>query len=256
MTRLRKRLAGCLSGLAAAVVMVGPASAGHFTHDEVIGFSTDGRHFAFKTFGLARGSGLPFANVFVIDLATDSWVSGTPIRASRPEADMAAVEAAPFAALAGVRAEAMEGAGSVLSALGIQRPATVLFARGIGEAHEAATRTEISRPHPDDPTLPPWGRFALDLEPVQVPVGADFCLDASAVVGYRLTHLSEGGGRTILHEDARIPPSRGCPVAYRLDAVLSAGYPQEGGAGVALISVWRQGFEGLDRHVIALPVPF
>lgn len=256
MTGLRKRLAGCLAVLAVAVAMAGPTKAGHFTHDEVIGFSTDARHFAFKTFGLARGSGLPFANVFVIDLATDSWVAGTPIRVDRPEADMAEVEAAPFAALAGVRAEAMEGAAPVLSALDIRRPATVLFARGIGEVHGAPARAEIGRPHPDDPTLPPWGRFTLDLDPVQVPVGAEFCLDASGVVGYRLTHTAEDGTRTILHEDARIPASRGCPVAYRLDAVLSAGYPMPGATGVALISVWGQGFEGLDRHVIALPVPF
>ena len=58
-----------------------------------------------------------------------------------------------------------------------------------------------------------------------------------------------------LHVDQSIPDSRGCPVTYKLDAVVSAGYPQRSSTLVAMISVWRQGFEGLERHVITLPVP-
>ncbi len=252
---IRRATAALFAAIIAATLPASPAAAGHFTHDEVIGFSTDGRHFAFALHGLQRGSGLPFAEVYVVDLQADRWVAGTPVRASRPEVDMVAVEAAPFLALAEVRAEAMAGAAPILGQLEIQRPATVLFARGIGEAHDAPARHVISRPHPDDPTQAPWGSFVLDLDTVQVPLGVDYCRDPSAVVGYRLVRSVPGGGSQILHQDTTVPASRGCPVAYRLDAVLSAGYPAEGALGVALISVWRQGFEGLDRHVIAVPLP-
>jgi predicted secreted protein len=256
MTGLYTALRAALFGLVAAGSLSLPARAGHFTHDDVIGFSTDGRHFAFTTYGLQRGSGLPFASVFVVDLVQDSWVAGTPLQAQRPESDMAAVEAAPFQALEQVRTEAMSAARPLLEQLAIHRPATVLFARGLGEVHQAPSRSVISRPHPDDPTEPPWGSFTLDLDPVTVPIGADYCPDPSAVSGYRLVRTGADGRAVTLHEDASVPASRGCPVAYRLDAVLSAGYPLEGALGVALISVWRQGFEGLDRHVIAVPVPF
>jgi predicted secreted protein len=69
-------------GLVAA--LAGPAAA-DYTHDRVIGFSEDGRYFAFETYGLQRGSGLPFAKLFVVDLDRDARVQGSPIRARAPK---------------------------------------------------------------------------------------------------------------------------------------------------------------------------
>ena len=45
-----------------ACLLAKPGFAGHFTHDRIIGFSEDGAYFAFKTYGLQRGSGLPYAS--------------------------------------------------------------------------------------------------------------------------------------------------------------------------------------------------
>ncbi|MCC5970331.1 MAG: DUF2259 domain-containing protein [Pararhodobacter sp.] len=247
------RLAAAL-GLTLAMVS-GPAMAGHFTHDRVIGFSEDGRFFAFKTFGLQRGSGLPYANLFVIDLERDAWVSGTPFRAYSGEEAMAEVEAAPFAALDETRRTVTESAAPMLRDLNIRRPATVLFAAGIGQVFDAPPMVQINVPHPDHPTSEPWGSMSLALETVIVPIPDNYCTRPEDLRGYRLSlHLPDAPPQ-VLHEDQRIPASRGCPEAYRLDAVLSAGYPQAGDLGVALISVWEQGFEGLSRHVIAVPVP-
>ncbi|MFW5678181.1 MAG: DUF2259 domain-containing protein, partial [Rhodosalinus sp.] len=239
-------------GLVAA--LAGPAAA-DYTHDRVIGFSEDGRYFAFETYGLQRGSGLPYSNIFVVDLDRDAWVPDSPIRVGAPEADMAEVEAAPFAALAATRAEARSEGAELLEALEIRRPATVLYARGIGEAHDAPSRITVARPDPDDPTRPPQAATSLELEEIAVQGGASFCPDLEALRGYRLTHRPPGEAPRVLHEDSRIPESRRCPVAYRLDAVLSPGHPKPDGRGAALISVWGQGFEGLERRVIAVPVP-
>lgn len=238
-----------------SVALAGPALAGHYTHDRVLGFSGDGRYFAFKTYGLQRGSGLPFANLYVLDVARDAWVAGTPLRSRRGEETMAEVEEAPFAALAEVRAELTQRAAPLLERHGIQRPATVLYAAGIGQAHGAAERVHVALPHPDDPTASPWGGFDLTLESIAIPGGADRCFQSESLRGYRLTLTLPGTDAQTLHEDRSIPASRGCPLAYRLDAVLSAGYPQAGRPMVALISVWGQGFEGLERNVIAMPVP-
>ncbi len=242
------RALGLVAGLA------GPAAA-DYTHDRVIGFSEDGRYFAFETYGLQRGSGLPYSNIFVVDLDRDAWVPGSPIRVGASEADMAEVEAAPYAALAATRAEARSEGADLIEALEIRRPATVLFARGIGEAHDAPSRITVSRPDPDDPTRSPQAATTLELEAIAVPGGAEFCPDPDALRGYRLTRRPQGQAPRILHEDSRIPDSRRCPVAYRLDAVLSPGHPKPDGRGAALISVWGQGFEGLERRVIAVPVP-
>ncbi|MCM2562209.1 DUF2259 domain-containing protein [Lutimaribacter sp. EGI FJ00015] len=235
-------------------VLAGSALA-DYTHDRIIGFSPDGRYVAFETYGLQRGSGLPFSNIFIVDLDRDAWVSGSPVRSRASEANMAEVEAAPYAALSAKREEVRAKSAELLGGLEIRRPATVLFARGIGEAHDAPSRITVARPNPDDPTRPPQATTTFELEEIAVPGGAEFCPRPEALRGYRLTHLRSGDRPQVLHEDSRIPSSRGCPVAYRIDTVASAGHPRPDGRGVALISVWEQGFEGLERSVIAIPVP-
>lgn len=253
----RARVRAGAWALAGALALIGamPAKAGHYTHERVIGFSEDGRYFAFKTYGLQRGSGLPFGNIFIVDLVRDAWVAGTPLRAGLGEEAMAEVEAAPFVALRELRASLMQRAAPLIDELGLHRPATVLHAAGIGQTHGAPEQTLVSIPHPDDPTAPPWHHFTLQLEPVAVPAGADYCPRPEALRGFRLSLRQAGAEPWVLHQDQRIPASRGCAEAYRLDAVLSAGYPHGDTSLVAMISVWSQGFEGLERHVIALPVP-
>lgn len=231
------------------------SAASPYTHDQIIGFSDDGRYFAYETFGLQRGSGLPFANIFVVDLDRDAWVSGSPFRSSPGEEAMAEVEAAPYAALASTRQEARRSADPMLHDLRIRRPATVLYAAGIGQAHEADELTRIDIPNPDNPTAAPSDSFSLLLESFPAPGGADYCFEPEVLRGFSLVLQNTGAPAQTLHRDQSIPASRGCPATYRLDAVVSAGYPQPDSVFVAMVSVWRQGFEGLQRHVIALPVP-
>jgi predicted secreted protein len=56
------------------------ARAGDAATRDIIGFSPDGRYFAFEQHGIQDGSGFPYAEIFVIDAAEDRWVPGTPIR--------------------------------------------------------------------------------------------------------------------------------------------------------------------------------
>ena len=57
-----------------------PAVAGDRALIDYVGFSADFRYFAFEEFGIQDGSGFAYSNIFVVDLATDSWVVGTPVR--------------------------------------------------------------------------------------------------------------------------------------------------------------------------------
>ena len=167
-----------MTALAIAVCMTllaGHSKAGQYTHDQIIGFSDDGRYFAYETFGLQRGSGLPYANIFVVDLDRDAWVSGTPFRAGEGEQAMAEVEATPYAALAETRQSARQSAEPLLRDLNIRVPATVLYASGVGQVHDATDLTRIDIPHPDDPTAAPWGTFSLLLEDFAAPGGPDYC---------------------------------------------------------------------------------
>ena len=74
-----------LVALAAAILALGAlitaALASEDAELNIIGFSKDGTLFAFEEFGLQSGSGLPFSNLYVVDLPSDRWVRGTPFRA-------------------------------------------------------------------------------------------------------------------------------------------------------------------------------
>lgn len=71
------------------------ASAGDTATPQVLGFSADGKVFAFEEHGIQDGSGFPYANRSYIDTATDSFLAGTPIRVRIDDeaADIAAARA-------------------------------------------------------------------------------------------------------------------------------------------------------------------
>ena len=44
------------------------------------GFSDDGAYFAFEQYGIQDGSGFAYASFTIVDVKTDSWVPGTPVK--------------------------------------------------------------------------------------------------------------------------------------------------------------------------------
>ena len=69
-----------LAAIAALALAGSAALAGDYAELEALGFSPDGRTFAFEEYGIQDGSGFPYSNIYVIDTASDNWVAGTPIR--------------------------------------------------------------------------------------------------------------------------------------------------------------------------------
>src|SRR5690606_23869442 len=68
------------ASMAIALTCVSPSLAGDTAQLQILGFSADGRIFAFEEYGVQDGSGFPYANRFYIDTTTDSYISGSPIR--------------------------------------------------------------------------------------------------------------------------------------------------------------------------------
>ena len=66
--------------LAASLGLALPALAGDRALFQPIGFSADGRYFAFEEYGVQDGSGFPYSNTYILDLPADKWVNGTPVR--------------------------------------------------------------------------------------------------------------------------------------------------------------------------------
>ena len=75
------RLAAASAGL--ALLLAAPAVAGDRALADFIGFSEDGRYFAFEEYGVQDGSGFPYSTIYVIDLTDDTGCPARPT-ATRP----------------------------------------------------------------------------------------------------------------------------------------------------------------------------
>jgi predicted secreted protein len=244
--KVRKTVA---AAILATLLGVAPAAAADSAEALPIGFSPDGRIFAFEQFGIQDGSGFPYSEIFVIDLETDAWLPDTPIR-KRLDDEAADLE--------DVRALAMEEARTVLDRHGIRRLFQVLAANPPTEVVADRRVVTFDRHY--------WSRFA---EPgpsenrYQLTL-SEFSLEPSSgcplepdntFAGFRLEIFQTQSGRSLeLHRDENLPASRGCPVSYDIAAVIAPGGLGDMPYLVALIGVYRYGFEGVDRRLIAVPV--
>ncbi|HZP20295.1 MAG TPA: DUF2259 domain-containing protein [Bauldia sp.] len=237
-------MTGTGRGLAAALFLsAAPAIAGDFADRELIGFSKDGKTFAFEEYGVQDGSGFPYSNIYVIDTDSDAWVPGSPVRVRRED------EAAPLAA---VRAEARAKAKAILAGRRVEARGTYLVSNPITELSADPYRVRF-RTNPylasDDRTL------TLTLTPLALPP-SKACAPYGEAAGFRLTLANLQGGARVLHEDRAIPPSRGCAASYAISDVISL--DEDGGPATiaVLVSVFMQGFEGPDRRFVAVTARF
>jgi predicted secreted protein len=229
-------------------LLAAPALAGDRALFDPIGYSADGRYFAFEEFGIQDGSGFSYSNIYVIDIPADAWPSGTPVRLRLEE------DAAPLIA---AREQNREAAAPVLSGLEIAVPAQIVALIGDGEFDPEAASLSFG--------LPGYGPgevredLSLGLEIFDMPgarIGTEPCetyLDAPAK-GYALTLAGDGEFRELHRDTGRLPASRGCATGYRLYGVVLPMNAQDIESGLAIISVYPHGFEGPDRRFIAVPL--
>lgn len=216
----------------------------------VIGFSPDGRYFAFEQYGHEDGSGFPHWDIFVIDLEKNEWV-GKPVTLWL-EAD--------GATLAQAREKARAEAASVLKQANVIAPAQILAANPATEAVAERERITFDRWYRSwgaraDDTGPELGRHELTVGNIALPRPATCHADDGETYGFTLTHRRIDDGVTrVIHKDTRIPASRGCPVTHDIAAVVAqTGFPEKDRL-VAIIGVYAKGFEGLDHRFIAVPL--
>ena len=229
--------------LLALVTSASAASAGDYADREIIGFSPDGATFAFEEYGVEDGSGFPYSSIFVIDVATDNWVPGSPVRLrdedeSRPLSDL--------------RREARAKASGLLGQHNIAVPGAVVASNPATETSADPYRVTFL------PRLivPPSGT-GMRLELAEAEMPAADCPDVGqAFKGYQLT-LTGSGGPQGLHADTNIPKSRRCPIGYAISDVVTY-YPDAGGdpSIAVIVSVYSVGFEGPDRRFLAVTTRF
>lgn len=228
-----------------------PTLAADGAYLDIIGYSPDSRYFAFEQYGVQDGSGFPYADIFIVDLVSNTWVKGTPIR-ERLDDEGARIATAHKAAMA--RAEPL------LQALAINEPAAIIASNPSGEVIAERGRITFDRwyrssgPSSPDNNEMPEIRYELRVGTVDLPQ-ADGCPDdMGKTVGLTVSLKRVSTGKvTEIHRDASLPKSRGCATGYDIDTVVAhAGFPTPDRM-VAIIGTYRFGFEGYDRRFIAIP---
>lgn len=235
------RLAAASAGLALALAAA-PAAAGDRALADFIGFSENGRYFAFEEFGVQDGSGFPYSTIYVIDLSDDSWVPGSPYRYQSED---------DTETLALARNESAAMAAGTIADLGINQPADVIALNGDGEVGDGLTLNFAQPGYSPGETLDP---YTLTLEVFDAKTPEDCAqFTGEPGQGYALT-LTDNNGDHELHRDTgTLPKSRGCITGYRLFAVVTPQYAAPYQNGVAIISTYPVGFEGPDRRFLAVP---
>lgn len=244
MLQLNKILKTCAIALAMVWGAFAPALAGDRALADVIGFSEDGRYFAFEEFGIQDGSGFAYSTVYMIDLIADRWVIGTPVHAEAEDEDMTLIE---------IRRLAQTQALPRLDDLRIHRPAEDLVL--LGEGDLAANGHAVAFGLPSFSGLePPVGRYDLTLERFDAKATAP-CGDwfDDEPQGFALD-MQIDGVETRVYGDGILPRSRGCPMDYRIKGVFIPSQTRDLSRAVALISVYAHGFEGPDRRFLAVPI--
>lgn len=231
-------------GLLAVIALAGALTpmhgkAGDYADPSVLGFSPDGRYFAFEEYGIQDGSGFPYSSIFLIDTTTDEWVAGTPIRV------MTEAESPP---LSETRSESADRF----------RPFAIkhqIGTQGLTVAANPLTETSAN-PHfvsfLPRRLSPPLDRdYDLVLQEYQLPAAE--CPDfGQPYQGFQLTIIDPDGQQRVLSRDERIPGSRKCPLDYAVTEVVTYHPPKGPPVLVVIISVFSVGFEGPDRRFVAV----
>lgn len=222
-----------------------PALAGDRALIDIIGFSPDAQHFAFEEFGIQDGSGFAYSNIYVVDLTTDSWLPGTPVRVQSDNEERPLLQ---------VRSEANSAAIKIIADNEIFVPADIVAMIGDGAVDADGKSLSFGLPGYERGTIREQRLLKLTTFPSTSPEDCESWF-AAKPLGFELT-ISGGAETMVLHRDGALPKSRGCALDYRLYGVVVPGLEGPGEKGVALVSVYPGGFEGPDRRFLAVPFAF
>ncbi|NJO54196.1 MAG: DUF2259 domain-containing protein [Bacteroidales bacterium] len=200
----------------------------------VLGFSADGRYFAYAQSGREPDTWFPYASVHAIDVATDKWLLDSPISIVLQDRDKSPRDA---------RREVGQSAEKRWGRLGLDTPGVTLLERKPGQPIDRGDEVEV--------TVPAVGPAKVRLTPKLLP--AEGCEGfAGESVGLVLDLLKFDGTRIRrLQEDSRIPSGRGCPIGYAIAEVVVLDRQTKPPVVAVVFAVFKVGATGIDRRYLA-----
>ncbi|HHB82355.1 MAG TPA: DUF2259 domain-containing protein [Devosia sp.] len=250
MFQIKKQI-GAVFFVVMTLVMSVPATGAQNTQFNPIGYSEQGRYFAYEEFGTDADNRVAYAKIYLVDLVEITQVVGTPIFV---EGDLTEQT------LAQVRQNAAAQAGTVLQSLEIIKPATIVAMFGDGHYLEDKSSLTFGVPALEiskgDAQRKPLGKYQLSLKSFETATATN-CIDftQSPPMGFSLAIENFGASREI-YVDKALPRSRQCPLAYEISAVVMPFGATDISQSVGIISVMAQGPTGLSRQFLAIPLAF
>jgi predicted secreted protein len=242
-----------------AALPIRPAGAGDGAALNVLGFSPDGRYFAFEQYGEQDGPGTLYSTISAIEVAGDLLIKGFPITASLDAEETNGAGKPRDRFIAEVRAKAAADAAPLMKQLGISTPGRVLVTMRKARAREILDHDPVKavRQAATAMLVLPRDRFGRGAQlvlkefDIALPRCKDLMLDGYPN-GFGLTIERKGQPTIHLRRDQTIPASRGCPDRYGLAEVHGL-YLADGSTALAvLVQYFYQAFEGPDRRFLAV----
>jgi predicted secreted protein len=252
-----------LFALATALVLVATAAnarAGDGSAIHVLGFSADGRYFAFEQYGEQDGSGSLYSTISAIETADDRIAKGMPVAAIMDPDNPSLGKEPRDKQLTDIRAKAAADAAPLLQQFGIagagQMVASVRDSRARSilppdqaRAAEKAVVATITLPAD---RFGPDTRLILREFDIALPRCKDLISSGEHPNGIGLTLERKGRPTIHLRRDQTIPPTRGCPEKYGIAEAHAHPLPDGSTALAVVIQYFYTGFEGPDRRFIVV----
>ena len=223
-------------------VLASVAAAGDTASLDILGYSPDGKVFAFEEYGQQDGSGFAYSSIFFLDITADKFLAGTPIRVRIDDEE----------SIAKIRGIARAKAGPLIDQYRLTENPGVMVA--YNPPSEVDSDPHKVRYYPYLSAQPGGLTNTLELKTRDFPPSQDCLNMTGSYVGFTLT-LTEYQAQPfdkVLHADSTVPKSRNCPNEYRIGAVVSSEAAEA--TPIAMIMVGSFGFEGNDRRWIAVPI--
>jgi predicted secreted protein len=247
-----------LLSLALAATASG-ALAGDGSAINVLGFSADGRYFAFEQYGEQDGSGTIYSTITAIEIAADRLAKGMPVAAIMDPDNPSLGKEPRDKQLADIRAKAAADAAALLQQLGIaaagQMVASVRDSRARSMLQPEQVKT-AQKAVVTTVTLPA-DRFGPDTRLVlrEFDIAMPRCKDLVSGEhpnGFGLTLERKGRPTIHLSRDQTIPTSRGCPERYGIAEAHAHPLPDGSSALAVIVQYFYTAFEGPDRRFIVV----
>jgi predicted secreted protein len=211
-------LARAFSLIAALSLLITAAQAGDAAARKVLGFSPDGKHFAFEQFTQFYDATEVLDEIVVIDTSTDRFVKGAPLRLETKSDDERDVDT--------VRAALLAKAEPMLAKYRIGEPGTWFAGKpsmGLDavEIYQAATEPLAKM---QDIALPDGRKLTLTV--IDKPLGQAECRTARGVTmevasaGVTLQLSIDGAAPKTLAHDKKLPAARRCVSGYGIAEIL------------------------------------